>query len=588
MDNKDKKTINNTTFLYAGTDALGRKVDNTKVDDGTKEIGIFYCLWLGSHGAEHIYDVSKIIAKDSNAANSEEAWISAGGGNLGDAHWWGESLFGYYQQSDEWVVDKDVQMLTDAGVDFLGLDCSNGFIYEEKLLILLQVLDKYYQQGFKVPRITPITKAHPGRTMMSLYEDIYRKHPEYSHLWYYIDEKPVMIGDKQAEGLTQDCLAFFDFLYPQWPREPYRADGISWMDFGIWTEDGKQAIFGTENTKTIISVSLAQHNGTKALSSSAFYGNTTNRTRSWHDGANEQEKEAYLYGYNFREQFEYACACNPDIIFITGWNEWIAQRQKNWLDMEGNPFTDPIILVDNADINNSRDIQPMKGGYGDNYYMQMVQYIRQFKGAMVVNNRLNVTVAIKPITIDIQGDFSQWEQVEWHYQDYVDDTCERNSIGYGNVEYKDATGRNDISRIKVAHDENNLYTYIQTMDDIVGMEQEHCMSMFICTGNEKNVSWNGYDFVTNRVPAMKDKLVVEQYTESGWEKIDEVSYLLKGNELQFEIPLSILGMKDKDVSIQFKVADNYQDAEGIYSFYLHGDSAPYGRLNYVYDCNGVG
>ena len=583
---KDNNSIKNTTFLYAGTDDLGRALDIVVGSNETKEVGMFYFLWLGSHGAEHVYDVTKIIEKDSNAAESSEAWIAAGGGDYGEAHWWGESLFGYHTQEDEWVVDKDVQMLTDAGVDFLAVDCTNGFAYIEKWMVLLKVLDKYYQQGFRVPRVTPIVKAHPGRTIMTVYEEIYMKYPEYHNLWYRMNGKPAIIADKEAEGLTQECLDFFTYIYPQWPREPYHADGIPWMDFGLWTDDESLAIFGTEDTKTAMCVSLAQHVGTIALSSSAFYGDQTNHTRSWHNGANDLAEDAYLYGYNFAEQFEYAIQCNPDIVFITGWNEWFAQRQRKW-GIPGHPITDPIILVDNADINNSRDIQPMKGGYGDNYYMQMIQLIRQYKGITIPNSKLNFTAEIKSLNIDVKADFSQWDKVEWYYQDYVDDTNPRDAIGYGNIHYIDNTGRNDIATIKIAHDEKCLYVYVQTVNEIIGMGEEHCLSTFISTGNNENTTWNGYDFVINRVPALVDRLIVEQYTENGWSKVGEVAYLMEGNELQFEIPLTTLGLQNDNVSIQFKVADNYQDEDGIYSFYLHGDAAPYGRLNYVYSSNGV-
>jgi len=581
------KLNQNTTYFYAGIDDLGRTVDPVVGCDSRKDVGVFYFLWLGSHGAERVYDVTKIMKNDPNAAKSAERWMAAGGGGFGEAHWWGESLFGYHTQSDEWVIDKDIQMLTDAGVDFLGVDCTNGFTYTEKFLLLLSVLEKYRRQGFRVPRVTPIVKAHPGRTITAIYQDIYLAHPEYRELWYCMNGKPVMIADKDYEELSEDCLSFFTFIFPQWPREPYRADGLPWMDFGLWTEDKKPAIFGTENTKTMMSVSLAQHSGTKAFSSSAFYGDTTNRTRSWHNGVNDPAENAYLYGYNFEEQFEYAYQCNPDIIFITGWNEWFAQRQRKWLTMEGQPHTDPIILVDNADANNSRDIQPMKGGYGDNYYMQMVQYIRKFKGTSPVNNGLNTAAQVRPVTIDVSADPSQWDKVEWFYRDYVGDTDPRDAIGYGGIHYTDNSGRNDIAIVKVANDSENLYAYIQTAKDIVGMGQKHCLSMFIRTENENNNAWNGYDFVVNRIPASEDTLAVEKYTANGWTKVADAPYLCKGNQLQFAVPLSVLGLQANQVAIQFKVADNFQEEDGIYSFYLHGDAAPYGRLNYVYSSDGV-
>ena len=46
---------------------------------------------------------------------------------------------------------------------------------------------------------------------------------------------------------------------------------------------------------------------------------------------------------------------------VTGWNEWIAGRFKR----EGLP----VAFVDQFDQEGSRDIEMMKGGHGDNYYI---------------------------------------------------------------------------------------------------------------------------------------------------------------------------------------------------------------------------
>lgn len=584
-DTADISSMNNTTSIYAGVDDLGRALEGIKGGDDTKEVGIFYFPWAGTMGFESVHDTSKILEKDPEAPKDYLSWMKAGGGGVGDIHWWGEPIFGYYTSSDRWVIERDVQMLTDAGIDFLMMDASNGIAYEEKWPLILEVLDKYYRQGFEVPQVTAVTYGSSGLTIETLYEEVYKKYPQYSHLWYRKDGKPLMIGLPNDQEMPDECLEFFSFLYAQWPREPYHADGIAWMDFGWWTANGKQAVFGTEGSKTIMTVSLAQHSGTLAFSSSAFYGDTTNHTRSWHDGANDPAPDAYLYGYNFAEQFEYAIECNPDIIFITGWNEWIAARQGTWrdIDMEA----EPIVLVDNCNINNSRDIQPMKGGYGDNYYMQMMQYIRKFKGASVVNVGLNTASEVEPVTIDVTKSMSQWNAVDSYYLDYVYEIDDRKSVGYGATPYVDKTGRNDIYKMKVANDEENLYAFVQTVAPVTGMDQNHCMSMFISTGAEGNETWCGYDFVVNRTAASADRLVIEKRTASGWKKVGEAAYQLQENELHFAIPLSVLGLDSSDVSIQFKFADNYQGEDDIFSFYLNGDAAPYGRVNFVYESKGI-
>ncbi|MBQ9880911.1 MAG: hypothetical protein IJM45_10820 [Clostridia bacterium] len=47
---------------------------------------------------------------------------------------------------------------------------------------------------------------------------------------------------------------------------------------------------------------------------------------------------------------------------------------------------------------------------------------------------------------------------------------------------------------------------------------------------------------------------------------------------------TLLGM-GKNAGFTFKWADNYVDGD-IYSFYTRGDSAPYGRLNWIYGDGG--
>ena len=77
-------------------------------------------------------------------------------------------------------------------------------------------------------------------------------------------------------------------------------------------------------------------------------------------------------------------------------------------------FSGNIIFVDCADYNTSRDVEPTAGIFGDNYYMQMIEYIRKYKGA---EGRVYVG---DDQTININGDFTQWDaqSVTAKYQDY--------------------------------------------------------------------------------------------------------------------------------------------------------------------------
>lgn len=585
-DTSDVSAANNTTMLFAGTDDVGRTVgipgdaDVPELDE-SRQVGVFYFLWQGASDIDGPYDVTKIIETDPNAAQDAVSWIMAGGGAAGKRHWWGEPLFGYYRGGDQWIMERDIQMLTDAGVDFIAMDCSNATTYPTQTEVFLTALNKFYKQGYDVPKITFITKGSSGQTVAQLYEEVYKAHPEYDHLWYKVDGKPLMVGSTTTAYLNKKCRAYFTMKWAQWPKEAYHNDAFPWLDLDL-DHDGMQTIYEWSDNRSIMSVSVAQHCGTLAFSSSAFYGDDTNHTRNWHNGANDKSEDAVLYGYNLAEQFENAIRANVDIVFITGWNEWIATRQTTWAGMDGEYITDPIILVDTADINNSRDIQPMNGGYGDNYYMEMVEYIRRFKGCRTMNSKLNTAARDASVSIDINGSFSQWNEVPFYWLDYTGDITDRDAKGFGKLKYTDTTGRNDIYKMKMTADSKNLYCYVETVNDIEGFGQEHCMTLFLAVGTG-NESWCGYDYAVGRLAAGDGTLSVEHRTAEGWQECGRADCRLSGNMLQLALPLDMLGLSaSSGITIQFKWADNYQGEDDIRSFYLNGDAAPYGRLNYLY------
>jgi hypothetical protein len=122
--------------------------------------------------------------------------------------------------------------------------------------------------------------------------------------------------------------------------------------------------------------------------------------RSFHAGRWETAPDAVMHGYNFAEQWERALAEDPRVIFITNWNEWIAGRFD-----EFNRVRAPVMFVDEFNQENSRDVEPMKGGHGDSYYYQMVNGIRRYKGARTQ------PAAGPPITVDVLGSFSVWNDI---------------------------------------------------------------------------------------------------------------------------------------------------------------------------------
>src|ERR1019366_3973509 len=116
--------------------------------------------------------------------------------------------------------------------------------------------------------------------------------------------------------------------------------------------------------------------------------------RSFHDGHEPAPADCDYSGRNFAEQWRRALQVDPEFLFITGWNEWIALR----FDQHA-PFhaPGPVTFVDEFNGEFSRDIEPVKGGHGDDYYYQMIANIRRYKGVRplppVKRNRLASTDA---------------------------------------------------------------------------------------------------------------------------------------------------------------------------------------------------
>lgn len=553
---------------YGGVDDLGREqYYETQVSTGSREkdVGIFYFLWQGQHGTSGPYDNNKIVASHPEALLSEANWKAAGGGNRGAHHFWGEPLFGYYTMNDTWVMRKHVQMLTAAGVDYLVFDTTNGYTYDAQALKLLSVLDEYSQQGWDVPQIAYMTHSNSWETMQQIYENIYAAHPEYSHLWYLYNGKPMIIGSNP----TEEVRNFFTVKTDQWPNASKAPNGFPWMEFSRWlTAD---SVYSLQGKKEIMNVSLAQHNATVQFSNTAWYGGndrSRNYTGTFIKGLTSEQ--ALLQGTNFAIGFDYALYQDPENIFITGWNEWVAQRQAS--------DSNAIVFVDCADPNNSRDAEPMNGVLKDNYYMQMTNLIKEFKNAAP---RVDVG---ENTTIDINGSFAQWDSATANYTDFTGDTVDRNEKGFGNILYTDTSGRNDFSLMKVAKDADTVYFYVKTVSDIVGEGSGQWMNLFIRSGTSGSASWEGFDYVINRTAPVDGKMTVEKNLGGwSWEKAGTVSYKQEGNQLMLAVPKAMLGIASDDlIDLQFKWADNCGDSGDVMTFYTKGDAAPYGRFTYIY------
>ncbi len=585
---------NNNNYLfggYAGTDDLNRPIfDANEVGSygstGERYIGLFYFLWQGEHGDSGVFDLQKIIDKHGvqGAGN-----IACGDyGPVGAMHWFAEPLYGYYYANDAWVQRKHAELLTMAGVDFLYVDVTNGFSYISNALQLMENLHELNERGFDAPQIVFYTNSGAEGVIRQLYDNIY-KLGKFEDTWFRINGKPVIIGP--AEANIDD---FFTMKQNQWPTEASKINGWPWMDFE-WPARLFPSAYDFDGAA--ISVSVAQHSGNCLFSTSSLYGFTHNRGRSFTNprsiasnrdsfasvlsssyNAWVEDQSLTAYGLNFQAQWDHAIESDAMYILVTGWNEWVAQRQ---------PTDDgSITFVDTSSMEFSRDNEMMRGGYFDNYYMQLIYNIQRAKGTAPIV----VQDGRKPI--NVTGDFNQWNDVTVTYADATGDTKDRDAIGFGKTPYTNTSGRNDIEAAKVTSDTQNLYFYVKTVYDISMFDTESSwMQLYLNVDGRDDENgesgWYGYDYIINYKAKDTFTTTVAKYNgvdgKYGFEIVGDVSYRAKDNELMITVPLSMLGIENyRTINVEFKWADSETIYDEMEDFYCDGDVAPLGRLNYVY------
>ena len=546
-------------------DALGRSTpDEKSFDLSIKEnrlVGLFYFLWLGSHGTHRPYNVSQLIDNDPSIGKKP---ASPHWGGHGVYHHWGEPFYGYYYSNDEWVIRKHMKLFIEADIDFLFFDTTNAVIYRDNAKIVMKVLQEYHDDGWKIPRVMFYTNTESGKTVQRIYDEIYRnKYCE--DTWFCLDGKPVIIAN--AEECSADCKEFFNIKMSQWPNEPDKLGGWPWMDFVR-----PQRVFSDINgNPEVINVSVAQHPQIM-FGDSALYGEKANRGRAFHNGENDSEPHAWKHGYNFSEQFERALEAAPPIVLVTGWNEWIA---GDWGSGEGER---PIRFVDCANYEYSRDIEMMRDGYFDNYFMQLVSYVLKYKGITKTPIYPSVETVDMPINESVKT-------ARATYHGFSDGGFNRHAEGQGGIIYTNYTQRNVIEQINVIHDSENISFIIRAKENL---------SDPLGAGSWMNIYLNtdggaGYQYILNYTTCRNGRTtlarVIGSEDELTAENIEDVSvrYETEGKLIRINVPRAALSLNsDGEFTLWFKVADSREEYRKIEDFYDKGDVAPLGRLNFVY------
>jgi hypothetical protein len=545
---------------WPATDALNRTLPVASRTDGirpNRTVGIFYFLTHAIDSAVLPNDISKILAQDPDILKKPNSplWGPRG------PYYWAEPLYGYYHSMDPWVLRRHASLLADAGIDTVIFDTTNRRTYREVYLKICEVWTQVRREGGRAPQICFMVNTKAGETAQELYRDLYQP-AHYPELWFRWQGRPLLICDpKEASA---EVKAFFTLRKAHWPFTLVNTQN-AWH----WEATYPQVYSYDADPKQPeqVNVSVAQNlRDTDGKVTNMSQGNA--RGRSFHDKRKDPAPGAVNHGHNFAEQWRRAHELDPPFVMVTGWNEWTAGKYSR-------PNL-PVVFVDQYDQEYSRDIEPVAGLHGDNYYYQLVEGVRRYKG------HLPLPAVSAPKTIDLGGGFAQWRGVGPEFADHAFDNDHRD-FGKGARHYVNASGRNDLVRMKVARDATHVYFYARARQPIASAADPAGLLLLIDRDQSRATGWEGYEYVINRT---RDggEVWLERHTSGwNWERVAPVSLRVEGHELMLAVPRAALGLAAGDaVTLDFKWWDHPRRPGDIMDVYLSGDAAPDGRFNYRY------
>lgn len=628
---------------WVATDAIGRTMPTHEQtgdvkSDKRRVVGIFYITWhtqnLHNQPSPYTGDITQILEKTPEARKDtnhpawrHNAWFH-----------YAEPEMGYFLSQDEWVIRKDLSMLTDAGVDVMILDVTNAVRYWDEWEVIFQTMQKVKAEGNRVPKFCFWAFNGPVITVVQeLYNRIYKEN-KYSDLWFYWDEKPLLLYNNDPKhnasgGWTENPnpnyyeAAVTDPNDPNYNNPDYTQKSLTdytnevkefftlrnmWWGYYEWA--GKRFI-GTEDNwsfgysladERIKNMSpeelIAKHNGkleqaavTPAQHPVMMTENPMGVGKSWtrrygepqlneYDMPevgyipylNQVKKNPVLYGAYFQESWDYALKGDPEFLYINDWNEWTAMKFNTEGDVSWLGRINPFMFVDQYNMEFNRGIQPMKGGYSDNYYMQMAQNIRRYKGSRPIPQHTGFAEC------KIDGRFGDWKHNSIEYRDTQGDTFHRDAKGYAGLHYTNTSGRNDIITSKVAVGENNISFYAETAEKITAHTDPNWMLLLIDADNNSSTGWYGYDYIINKeVKDERTTTLIQYDSEKGeWVYVADIAMRYADNHIELSVARELLQLTGDKFTFDFKWSDNPAELKDPISLCTDGDTAPNRRFNY--------
>ncbi len=344
--------------LYASADQYYNDTMNfntvkkMEIGDRTGLVSICYSTWFdyiyGSGSPtipdSQVHDMNKILA-------GEAAW-----GPSPSFHHWGKPAQGYYRATSKEATENNMKLIGEAGVDFIIVDFTNyhaGYApgtdigtraIMEPTKVLLDVVADRIEKGLPTPRVT--FWCHDRWLFDMLWDNFFSK-DKWENCFVYWDDKPFIM--EVGYGGNND--------------DRYTVRGMWGLRGGA--PEGQWSFLMADNSQAIAKWKDTAGNITAEQMPVCVACQETYMSQPTAHGRN--------HGIFFYQQWKNAFETQPKIITLTWWNEWCAQRLTVGAPYNQFEFTDAY------GTEYSRDIEPMEGGHGDQYYRWMCEYIKAYR-----------------------------------------------------------------------------------------------------------------------------------------------------------------------------------------------------------------
>lgn len=314
-------------------------------------VSMCYSVWhdaihgLGSDPVESYLNIPDIIA-------GKQEW-----GPESAFHYWSKPAQGYYRSSDKEAIRRNMTMLFNAGVDFINVDLThvddsyvgsgtNWIIYlQSPLEALLDTIMVMRSEGLGTPYVVLWYGESNGPLCEALYGNFYSVE-KWKDCFVYWNGKPLILT-READRSRFPMPGTFT-VRSMWGMLPSYPEG-QWSCMNI---DNK---------------------GTASRGPDGGYEQVAVVPACQETYMSEPTAHGRNHGIMWYTQWHYAFEVRPKIVGVAWWNEWAAQR----LLINGK-----YVFTDTYDQEHSRDIEPMEGGHGSQYYDWLCEYIACYKAGL--------------------------------------------------------------------------------------------------------------------------------------------------------------------------------------------------------------